>query len=505
MRNIKKIVFVCTGNTCRSPMAEALARDEAMRRGLSVEVGSAGIDALAGDRASDLAIVVCSEVGLDIREHVAQMLTEDDIESDTLYVAMTRQHLSWLRFVLMVPAEQVYLLGNGISDPYGRGIDDYRTALSEIAVELEKLFERIGCVLPKATDAPVEQRVLRYVIEPIADDTVSEASMLENRCFPDPWSLAMLTEEMDNPDACFLVAVGDESATGGRKRAVYGYGGIIVAADVALIPKICVAQSLRRRGIANALIKALGEEARRRGATELTLEVRVSNSPAIKLYEKLGFVSMGIRPDFYTKPHEDALIMTKQLGEWADEVAEAEEAAETEETAETNETAEAVETAETIGNEAAAAEPLDAETAAVAPNVEDAADGQPEESAPAESAESAEPAEPDEPDEPAEPAEPDEFADIPEEYGSAAPAPAAAYDEDDDGMMIIFPDTDDELYDEPVQPVRPIQSAQPAQPAQTAQPQPIQSAADTSDDADASDDEDDEDDGGIIFIFPEDE
>ena len=315
MDAIKKIIFVCTGNTCRSPMALAIAKREAKRLGLRVEMTSAGTTAQSGDRATPEAIEACREIGLDISGHVAHTLGDGNPDENTLLVAMTHQHASWLRYVNMIPADQIYLLGSGVPDPYGRGIEEYRETRDAIEQYIKLLFERIGCDLPQADsfeeDVP---RELSYYIYPMTDDCAAEVSLLENRCFPDPWSLAMLSEEMDNPDAVFLVAIGDESDIGGKSAVVYGYGCIIVAADVALLVKLCVSDDVRRMGIAAELAQELEKKAIERGATELTLEVRVSNAPAIALYEKLGFESMGVRPNFYSSPKEDALIMTKAIG-----------------------------------------------------------------------------------------------------------------------------------------------------------------------------------------------
>jgi len=78
------------------------------------------------------------------------------------------------------------------------------------------------------------------------------------------------------------------------------------------ITNVVVAEKFRGRGIGRALMEYMLKEAPLHGMGDLTLEVRVSNTPAICLYESLGFKGEGVRPDFYEKPTEDALIMWKR-------------------------------------------------------------------------------------------------------------------------------------------------------------------------------------------------
>ena len=75
---------------------------------------------------------------------------------------------------------------------------------------------------------------------------------------------------------------------------------------------IAVAPAYRRQGIAETLISMLIVQLKERGSNSLTLEVRVSNIPAIGLYQKLGFIQVGRRPNYYRNPKEDALILRKE-------------------------------------------------------------------------------------------------------------------------------------------------------------------------------------------------
>jgi ribosomal-protein-alanine N-acetyltransferase len=126
---------------------------------------------------------------------------------------------------------------------------------------------------------------------------------LEKLCFSRPWSYAALMEELWNPNAAFFVA-----ELSGMPVA---YAGMVAVLDEGYISNIAVQPELRRRGIATALLERLCDYAVCNGLGMLTLEVRVSNLNSIRIYNRAGFISMGVRPRFYESPDEDAVIMTK--------------------------------------------------------------------------------------------------------------------------------------------------------------------------------------------------
>lgn len=129
------------------------------------------------------------------------------------------------------------------------------------------------------------------------------AAALERLCFSDPWAPAAFAEELANPAAHFLAAEHDGTLA--------GYAGMTWVLDEGYVDNVAVAAASRRRGVGCALLRALDAFAREKGLAFLSLEVRVSNAPAIALYTSEGFVSQGVRPGFYSRPEEDAYIMTK--------------------------------------------------------------------------------------------------------------------------------------------------------------------------------------------------
>lgn len=132
-----------------------------------------------------------------------------------------------------------------------------------------------------------------------------QVAELEKACFSDPWSLQAVTGEIKNPLSLWLVAVEDEQ--------VIGYIGSQSVLGEADMMNLAVCDSAREKGVGTALVNALMDRLRHSGVYRLTLEVRVSNEPAIQLYKKLGFSQIGRRPNYYHHPKEDAFIMGREL------------------------------------------------------------------------------------------------------------------------------------------------------------------------------------------------
>lgn len=145
------ILFVCTGNTCRSPMAQGLLEDMARKKDLDMVVRSAGVFALDGQSVSREAVQVLREEGINISHHRANMIHRDLVEESDLILTMSKSHkealLSKYDFIegkVFTLKEYAYGLEEDILDPFGRGIDVYRHTKEEIKDALEEIIYKGG-------------------------------------------------------------------------------------------------------------------------------------------------------------------------------------------------------------------------------------------------------------------------------------------------------------------------------------------------------------------------
>ena len=132
-------------------------------------------------------------------------------------------------------------------------------------------------------------------------DRISE---IERQCFSLPWTPRQLEHQMLADNCVFYVA---ETENGD----ILGYVGMMFVLDEGYISNIATAPEHRRKGVADALLCALERFAREKELSFITLEVRESNSAAIALYSKHGFKSVGVRKNYYERPRENALLMTR--------------------------------------------------------------------------------------------------------------------------------------------------------------------------------------------------
>jgi protein-tyrosine-phosphatase len=145
------VIFVCTGNTCRSPLAEALARRMGAERGLDMTFASAGTGAVVGAPATDAAILVGLERGVDLSRHRSRPFAASNIGSDTIVLAMSSGHVSGIRAV--APNVRVFLLDEyashgsshrSVADPFGGDLEEYRRAADEIEAMLAPALDRLA-------------------------------------------------------------------------------------------------------------------------------------------------------------------------------------------------------------------------------------------------------------------------------------------------------------------------------------------------------------------------
>ncbi len=133
---------------------------------------------------------------------------------------------------------------------------------------------------------------------------VERISELEEETFSMPWSRDSFLEMIEKEDARYYVAELEGQVVGGC--------GLLLVAGEGNITNVVIDKNVRNQGIGTKLLQFMIEDGYMNGLNSFTLEVRVSNAAAIHVYEKLGFFSEGIRPNFYEKPTEDAMIMWKR-------------------------------------------------------------------------------------------------------------------------------------------------------------------------------------------------
>ena len=279
------ILFVCTGNTCRSPMAEGYLRSKELN---GITVISRGL-AADGSPVSPNSKTAMSEVGIDISGHISQQITDSDINKADKIICLSPSHKAALLSV-GVPENKLFVLGNGISDPFGGDLTIYRRCRDEIFAAIDALqedgfFSNIRIIPPE----------LKHI---------KEIASLEDLCFSEPWSEEGILEAYRLGTRFFVAESG---------KNFMGYIGIKAVIDEGYITNVAVYPQYRRTGVATALINKVFEYAEEKRLSFVSLEVRASNTAAVSLYEKTGFKEEGRRKDFYRLPREDALIMTKRF------------------------------------------------------------------------------------------------------------------------------------------------------------------------------------------------
>lgn len=170
---------------------------------------------------------------------------------------------------------------------------------------------------------------MEYGIRKMRDDDTEQAAALESICFSQPWTKQGFIDGIKQEQNLFLAAFlpnpfaetlndrpkeAEASMLGLREiqmceEQLIGYVGMYVAGDEGEITNVAVDPSMRRQGVAKALLNRLIMDGIAQGISRIVLEVRVSNESAILLYEGTGFQRVGVRKGFYERPREDALIM----------------------------------------------------------------------------------------------------------------------------------------------------------------------------------------------------
>lgn len=141
-----RVLFVCTGNTCRSPMAEGLLKDIAKKNKLDIEVASAGVFAMDGDKAANNAVEALRKIDIDISKHKSQNVTRELVDQADLILTMSLSHKKTLLLNFPDLKGRVYLLNEyalnekrDIQDPFGRDLYNYEITRDEILRALNSI------------------------------------------------------------------------------------------------------------------------------------------------------------------------------------------------------------------------------------------------------------------------------------------------------------------------------------------------------------------------------
>lgn len=142
-------------------------------------------------------------------------------------------------------------------------------------------------------------------VRPMEAKDLRKVTAIEKETFSIPWSEKAFLDSLSLPYTIYLVAETPDAQ-------IAGYCGLYQVFSEGEITNVAVASVYRRQGVAETMLTELLEQGKQMGTESFFLEVRRSNLPARRLYEKLGFCGDGIRKNFYEKPKEDAVIMWKR-------------------------------------------------------------------------------------------------------------------------------------------------------------------------------------------------
>lgn len=277
------VIFVCTGNTCRSPMAEYYLKSKKLT---NVFIKSRGFG--GGENANENSVKVMSEVGIDITGHKSQPITRDDLENADKIICMSNSHVQLL-LSYGADKDKLSVLGGGIADPFGCDTKTYRCCRDNIFKNIDTLI----------TDGFFNEIKISLATK----DDIRDIANIEKLSFSTPWSENAICESMKAGTTFYVARKGDVIA---------GYMGLSKIAGEGYVTNIAVLPQHRQTGVGKAILEYVIKDCHAE-LEFISLEVRVSNVAAISLYESFEFEKVGLRKRFYTNPTEDAIIMTKNL------------------------------------------------------------------------------------------------------------------------------------------------------------------------------------------------
>ncbi len=290
---MKNILFVCSGNTCRSPMAQGIFNKIAKEKGLPFFATSCGCATYGGDKASANSVKVCKEIEVDLNAHISRGLTVEAVENAYKIYPLSDSHFHVLK--------QYFKNKNGIEnsldifDPFGGDEDVYKKCREEIEEKIDEIFNEL-----------LSENYDENFISFAGENDIKSLVNLGEKYFSDFWNDETLKNYCENSRLILLKSCDENGNVLGYICGRYIY-------ETSEIDRVVVDEKYRGKGFAKSLINEFEKIAKSKNVFEILLEVRASNTPAQKLYEKCGFEKISERKDYYSNPTEDAIIMRKEI------------------------------------------------------------------------------------------------------------------------------------------------------------------------------------------------